>query len=81
MKTKDWLPDLAKLQADLASALGAHDDAKQEESSARSRETAALNNLNAAQKALDAAMDKMRQRADMSTEWGRQRRDAGRMAS
>ena len=78
---KDELPSLSKLQTELASALQEHEDAKQAVSNVRSRETRALNKLNAAQKALDVAMDKMRQHADMSTEWGHERRDAGRMAS
>ncbi len=81
MKTKDGMPNFAKLQADLATALEGHDEAKGATSHARGRECTALNNLNAAQKALDAAMDKVRMRADMGTEWGHQRRDAGRMAS
>ena len=78
---KDDLPDLAALKDDLSIAMADYEEAGRQESQARSRATDSLNKLNTAQKELDAAMDKIRERADMQTDWGQQRRDNLRKAS
>lgn len=51
-----------------------YEDAKFAEECARSRATEALNNLNAAQKALDAAFDELRDEADNASGWKRDKR-------
>lgn len=64
----------AALAKTLAEAMERHADAQRVESEARSRETSALNAVNDAQKAVDAAVAKLRHAADMSSSWGQERR-------
>lgn len=61
--------DIGDLQRQLAAAMEAHGEASQEESAARSRLTDAINRVNAIQKALDEAMEKLRGKAPWNTDW------------
>lgn len=60
------------LLAEHAKALSEFENAQRSLQTAHSRETAALNKLNAAQRALDAAMDDIRKHAPRQSDWKRE---------
>ena len=62
---------LADLACDVAKATTALADAERETSFARSRETSARNDLNAAQRAFDAAVAEVRKAAPRDSDWAR----------
>lgn len=62
---------ISDLFAELEAATAEHKDAERAESAARSTLTAATNRLNAAQKAVDAHMKKLRESAPWNTDWKR----------
>lgn len=68
MSEKDPI-NLGTLQANLAKAISDWKLAETSASRARSEETAALNRMNQAQKALDAALTKLREEAPRGSEW------------
>ena len=63
--------ELAKLNAELHEATTEACDLEQKESAARSASIAARNRLNAAQKAFDAYVEKMRKAAPRDSDWAR----------
>lgn len=65
------IPDIAKLAEDLKKATVIFEQASHRAATAWATETAALNDLNAAQKALDTAVAKMRESAPRNSEWQR----------
>jgi hypothetical protein len=69
---------LAELEAELKDAIKAHFYAAQQSALARNEECSALNRLNAAQKAIDAAVDSHRTSAHSDSDWSR--REYGREA-
>lgn len=62
------------LLADHAKALDRFNEATQALQAAHSRETSALNLLNAAQHAIDRAMDELRKHAPPQSDWKREPR-------
>jgi exonuclease VII small subunit len=60
---------LNDLSVDLNAAMNAHAEAEEQSKAADRNLTAARNRLNAAQKALDAAVDELRSKAPWNTEW------------
>lgn len=62
---------VADLFSELEKATEEHKDAERAESQARSVLTAATNRLNAAQKAVDEHMAKLRKAAPWNTDWKR----------
>lgn len=69
-------PDFAKLIDELNDARGRYESAKIEESTARGNATTALNRLNAAQRAVDGAIEQVKKQAPRDSDW--QRREAER---
>lgn len=65
--------DYNKLLDDVATAQAKHGNAVEHVRIARSEETAALNRLNEAQKALDKALADLRKGAAHDSDWGRLR--------
>ena len=63
------LPTLEELHRELSEAMLEHGFAEQEEHAARHKMTAAINRLNGAQGALDAAMETLRKSAPWNTDW------------
>ena len=62
---------LADLVAELEAATDRHAAAERAESAARSQMCEAMNRLNAAQKALDAHMRKLKEKAPWNSDWKR----------
>lgn len=60
---------LGELHIALTEAMEIHSEAESQESAARSKLTDAVNRLNAAQKALDKAMEELRGKAPWNTDW------------
>lgn len=60
---------LTDLSTELNAAMAAHSEAEEHSKAADRELSTARNRLNAAQKALDAAMDEMRSKAPWNTEW------------
>lgn len=65
--------DLDEARHDLRAAEIEHDGATQELAAARSKETAARNRLNQAQKRFDYAVESIKARAPRDSDWGRDR--------
>lgn len=63
---------LAKYAADMIEAVGRHDVAKHDEREGRSRATAALNDLNTAQRAFDKVVLTMHKAAPVESDWQRE---------
>lgn len=63
---------ISDLHTELQGALDAHASAQQRASMARSEETDALNRLNAAQKAFDAAIADLKKQAPRESDWKRE---------
>lgn len=61
--------ELIKLIEDLALREQEYEAASKEEAQARNRRTDCLNRLNAAQKAVDKAVDDMRKKAQVGSDW------------
>lgn len=62
-------PSIATLVANLTAATAALCEAEKKESFARSDRNNCINRLNEAQKALDAAIEKLRKDAPQSSDW------------
>ena len=77
MTDKVSLEDLQKAFAELEKATVSYEDAKQVESSARSRCTSALNAMNECQKRVDRLLDEFTGAAPHDSDWGRKKRDKG----
>jgi hypothetical protein len=71
------MSEQVKTLVDLAEAVEearfAYDEAKRQASYARNDECGALNRLNAAQKAFDAAVEELRQKSPRDSDWRRDR--------
>jgi hypothetical protein len=65
------MKDMKELFNSFERAQAAYDSAHQEASFARSRECDALNQFNAAQKAIDAALDEHRKKSPRDSDWHR----------
>lgn len=68
--------DLGHLQQKLKEASGALEEAVQEEMRARSKATAARNNLNDIQKRIDGVISGLKLKAPCDSDWGSVRRGA-----
>lgn len=64
---------ITDLHNDIVHAAQAHQSAQQRASIARNEETDALNRLNQAQKAFDAAIAELKKQAPRDSEWKRER--------
>lgn len=62
---------LADMASEYERAKSNYDDAEKAASNARSHETACLNRLNAAQKAWDTHLEKLRKEAPFASDWKR----------
>ena len=74
-------PKFADLIAELELAQANHEDMVRAESVASSNECAARNRLNAAQKAIDAAMANLKKAAPAASDWAQERRASTRAAT
>lgn len=70
--TEDDKPDIGKLYANVDAACREYRELEQAASFASNRATDALNKLNQAQKAMDAALAELRKKAPRSTDWHEQ---------
>ena len=71
---KKEAPDLAKLDYDLKAATEEYEDAHRKAQAASSEETRTINNLSAAQKAIDTAINYLHGDAPWNTEWHQQQK-------
>jgi predicted nucleic acid-binding Zn-ribbon protein len=67
--TESNMKTMTDLTTELDAAMGAHTAAEEHEKAASRDLVAARNRLNAAQKAVDAAVDEMRSKAPWNTDW------------
>ncbi len=73
--------DLAVLATAVKEATEHHRACTERERAASSETTAAVNRLNGAQRAFDAAVEKLRAEAPWNTDWHAQRHDRGEPVS
>ena len=65
--------DINQLAEDVETAAAAYDEAQEQASRARMRETEALNRLNKAQAAFDNAVAEAKKGSHNTSDWGRQK--------